>query len=223
MLKRHAILLFIVSLIPVKSLYAQKESAAHISASASLVSQNVWRGCYLGGASIQPEAAVSVKNWEFSAWGSTGLEAEEREIDLSIKYSVRNFGIGITDYWFGSHTDSYRKGHIFELNLTYEFETISLSVGYHTIIYGDEGNHSGYFEASYCPAWKEWDFQFAAGLTPWNNQMAETEKFSVTHLSAGMGRDIPISDYFTLNGFANLIYNPNSESLFWIAGINIPF
>lgn len=217
-----AALLQIIWLIPASTLYAQNESAFSMDASIGIASQNIWRGYYQAGASIQPETSVSYERWEFTAWGSSAADGKDMEIDLTLEYSLKNLSFGITDYWSGLPEGNYRDGHILELSISYGFGNIPLSIIYNTVVAGDNGNLSGYLEVSYRPSWKEWSFDITAGMSPYNNKILETGRISFTDLSIGIGKDLKFSTVFTAECFTKLIYNPDSDSLFWVAGINIP-
>lgn len=188
-----------------------------------LVNQNVWRGCYQAGASIQPEAVVSYRHWEFSVWGATDFEVTEKEIDWTVTYKWNNFSIGITDYWFGGETDPYSNGHIPEIHLKYGFSGIPVTLAFHSVIYGDDKQFSPYLEGNYAFKWNDWRFEFAAGITPWRNTMLNTGGFACTSLSAGVRKTLPISGVFSAEVFADLIYNPDADNAFWIAGVSFPF
>ena len=197
--------------------------AQDINATTTFVSQNIWRGMYQTGGSIQPEIVVSYKNWETSIWGTTDFGMEEKEIDIAVKYSWDDFSIGITDYWFGNKTGVYGKNHIPEINLSYSFPECHLAVGYNTILWGDDGNFSGYMEISYSPSWEEWDFDFTAGVTPWSNTMLDTGSFSISCLSSTIRRDVKFSGTYSPECSLSFIYNPNTDMLFWLAGVTFPF
>ncbi len=204
------------------SLQAQEAPFA-ITGSIDLVNQNVWRGCYQAGASLQPEAVVSFKNWEFSVWGTTDFEVAEKEIDLTVKYSWQNFNISITDYWFGESNASYGKGHLPEVGLGYNFAAVPLSLSFASVVYGDNKQFSPYAEIVFSPEWKELQLEFAVGATPWENAMLDTEYFSVTRLTAGIRKVLNPSGTPPLEFYTNLTYNPEKNTAFWIAGISVSF
>jgi hypothetical protein len=194
-----------------------------ISTKIDLVNQNIWRGVYQAGASIQPEVVISYRNFEFSAWGTTGLEVTGKEIDLTAKYYLQNFSFGITDYWCDAATASYRKGHIPEVNLEYAFSKIPLSLSFNTVVYGDNKQYSSYAECLFSPSWREWEMEFAVGLTPWGNELLKSEHFTFTRLSVGMSKIVPITATLSIKPFISLLYNPNADTAFWITGISLPF
>jgi hypothetical protein len=219
---RKSVLVTIFLLPLYLSIHAQDTSLA-FTARIDFVNQNVWRGCYQAGASIQPEAVVSYRHWEFSVWGTTDFDVTEKEIDWTVTYKWKNFSIGITDYWFGGDTDPYGNGHIPEINLKYGFSDIPVTLSFNSVIYGDDKQFSPYLEGSYVFEWRDWYCKFATGITPWRNTMLYTGSFACTCLSAGVRRSLPVSDVFSVEVFADLIYNPNADNAFWIAGISFPF
>jgi hypothetical protein len=214
-------ILFLTLLFSILSLQAREKPS--ISTRLDFVNQNVWRGCYQAGASIQPEAVVSFRNFEFSVWGTTDFEVVQKEIDLTAKYGWQNFSIGVTDYWCDAATASYRTGHIPEINLEYGFAKIPLSLSFNTVVYGDNKRFSSYAEILFSPSWQEWQMEFAAGVTPWGNFLLDAERFAITCLSAGIRKTVPLSAAFSFEAFGRLVYNPAADNAFWIAGIGIPF
>jgi hypothetical protein len=212
-------LLTIILLLPL-SLQAQESP---ITGTIDLVNQYLWRGSYQAGASLQPEAVVSLKNWEFSIWGTTSFGEAEKEIDLTLKYSWQHFNIGITDYWFGKAEAFYGKGHLPEIGLGYDFSTIPLSLSYSLVLYGDNKQFSPYAEIVFSPLWKELQLEFTAGATPWANAMLETGQFAVTNLTASIRKALNPTGATPLEIYTTLIYNPAKDTAFWIAGISVPF
>jgi hypothetical protein len=188
-----------------------------------IVSQNVWRGCYQAGASLQSEAVVSFDKWEFSIWGTTDLRVLEKEIDLTVKYAWGDFTLGITDYWFGGERAPYGKGHIPEVGIGYGISSIPVSLSFHTAVYGDGGHFSSYAEITCTPRLKDWQFEFAMGLCPRENSMLATERFAVTCLSAEMRKRVLSNSGITMEASTKAIYNPNEDTAFWVAGISILF
>jgi hypothetical protein len=183
----------------------------------------VWRGQYQAGASIQPEAVVVARDFEFSVWGTSDFEVVQKEIDLAAKYRLGNFRIGITDYWCDAATASYLRGHIPEINLEYGLAKIPLSLSFNTLVYGDGRHFSSYAEIQFAPSWREWQPEFALGLTPWENTMLETERFAVTRLSAGIRKTTALTAAFSIEVFGCLTYNPATGNVFWTTGLGIPF
>ena len=199
-------------------LTAQVRSDANIN----LVNQNIWRGQYQAGMSIQPEVNFIRGNWSFQIWGTSDFEGEEREIDLSIGYNLHNFNIGLTDYWFGGITDAYLKNHILESNITYAFTRLHLSLEWNTILTGCDNSYPVFQRISYSPRWHKCEYEFAVGYSPWRNEMLNSNGFAINELSASISKEIGVTRNFRLYCGSSLIYNPYSDHLFFVCKITIP-
>jgi hypothetical protein len=204
-------------------LQAQEKAPVSLDATLDLVNQNIWRGTYVAGASLQPETVMRICNWQFSVWGSTDFRAEDKEIDLTVKYCWQDLGIGFTDYWFERQNAPYSKNHLLEANLEYQFRKMPVSVSYNMRVTGENNWFSPYMEANYTPEWKAWSIELALGFTPWENTMLATTGFAATRLSAGIRKSLPVGNSVSIEAFTNLTYNPDADALFWIAGLSIPF
>jgi hypothetical protein len=95
------------------------------------------------------------RQFSIGAWGSTSFESSWREFDLYAGYSIGNFSVLVTDYFFprnlpdgeGSGYFDYSE-HVFEATLGYSFgESFPLSLAWNTNFAGDD-DYSSYFEAS---------------------------------------------------------------------------
>ncbi|MBN1782206.1 hypothetical protein JW948_13825 [bacterium] len=75
---------------------------AQFGLGADVVSRYVWRGTDFGNsASVQPALSYTAGSLEIGAWGSFALtDGGANENDLYMTYSVGNFGITLTDYYF---------------------------------------------------------------------------------------------------------------------------
>jgi hypothetical protein len=202
---------------------AQRPNEWEVQCAMDFVSQSIWRGSYQAGASIQPEAEVSLKDWSFSVWGTTGLRGTNKEIDITLSYTRGQFTVGLTDYWFGEAADSYLTGHIPEVNLLYTLESIPLELSLNTVIANDNKRLSSYTEAVYSPSFKDVRLEFTIGVTPWGNNMLMTDGIAVTQLSAGALRAVPVSKTFGIELSMRLICNPYEKAAYWVAGVSLPF
>ena len=71
MFKMKKILLALLIIVSISTAHAQNE--VDVDLTADFVSSTIWRGSYLGGASVQPEVSVGWRGLELSAWGSAGV------------------------------------------------------------------------------------------------------------------------------------------------------
>ncbi len=134
---------------------SEPDKSLEASVSADLVTTYLWRGQQLGGFSVQPGFSVGWRGLSLSAWGSTSIEDKwNREVDLTLSYTVGGFTAGITDYWFsrtGDEVDaryfsyaahSEYNSHVWEAHLGYDFGPLVLD--WYTNIGGQDGvDHKG--------------------------------------------------------------------------------
>ena len=74
--------LFIVLFSLAISLSTVKSQEITIDAGADIVSTYVWRGLYVGPASIQPGISLSSGGFTLGVWGSSSFDSSWREFDL---------------------------------------------------------------------------------------------------------------------------------------------
>ncbi|MGN1375917.1 MAG: hypothetical protein ACI4V5_05105 [Prevotella sp.] len=206
-----------------------------VSVSADLVNQYIWRGQDLGDVSIQPSLGVAYKGLSLSAWGNVGLSDNEdtKEFDLTLSYSIGNFNIGITDYWFNSPNDRYfsyaahTTSHVFEANIGYDFGLCALQ--WYTNFAGNDGlNKSGdrayssYVELSAPFKLGGADWTAAVGAVPYATSFyADAGGFAVTNVSLKASKDINITKTFSVPVFAGIYANPSTEKAYLAFGFTL--
>lgn len=206
-------------------LAAQEYDSLHVSVDLDVVNQNIWRGQYMGGASIQPSATLGFKNLELNVWGTSEFTDYYHEIDFTLSYYFGNLRLAVTDYWcpddiFGK----FKKSHLFEGQAVYSFSRIPLSLTWGTIFSGEDGDsYSSYTEISFTPEYKGWEFELAAGASPWENETLGTRKFSVTKITGGLSRTFPVTPRSCLGIAASLHYNPHQDRMYWVCGATFSF
>lgn len=210
---------------------AQDEVEASINA--DVVSDYIWRGQNLGNAAVQPGLSVAYKGFSIGAWGSVGIAnaSDTKEFDLTAAYSVGNFNIGLTDYWFNT-ADKYfyynndATAHVFEANVGYDFGVASLQV--YTNIAGDDGvnsrgdrAYSTYVEAAAPFSLGGLDWTATVGVVPMKTTFYGTDGFAVTNISLKAAKEIKITDSFSLPVFAGVTANPCAEKAYFVFGISL--
>ena len=201
------------------------------------VSQYIWRGQELGGASMQPTLGIGYQGLSLSAWGSVGLvnPLDTRELDLTLAYEAGGFNIGVTDYWFNAGLDplnryftyaSDRTNHIFEATVGYDFGFASLQ--WYTNFAGNDGvNNDGkrafssYAEANIPFALGGLDWTATAGAVPFATDFYGADGFAFVNLALTATRDIKVTDTFAIPVFAQLACNPHTQNAFFVIGITI--
>lgn len=215
------------------------------TAGCDLVSSYVWRGTHCGGASFQPSLGIEYAGLSLSGWGSTDFEAVANEFDLALAYSNWGFTLTATDYFFpvsgvgmiGDNVkggyfewDKKETGHQVEVSLGYDFseafEKFPLYLSWNTLVYGadldadGDNRYSTYIEVGYPFTVKAITLDIAAGFTPWESQYQEGTSFNMVNLSLKASYDIKVTDSFKIPVFAQAVLNPNTENVYFIAGIS---
>lgn len=216
---------FIIVLVISTAITGIKAQEVTVSAGADVVSSYIWRGLYCGPASVQPGISLSAGNFSIGAWGSTSLQSSWREFDLYAGYSIGNFSVLVTDYFFprdlpdgeGPGYFDYDK-HVFEGTLGYSFgESLPLSLAWNTNFAGDD-DYSSYVEASYTLAVKGVNVDLILGATPWAG--AYSNGFSLINASVKASKEIVITDKYSLPVFTQAILNPDTKDIFLVFGVS---
>lgn len=195
-----------------------------------LVNQYIWRGQDLGDVSLQPTLGISWKGLSLSAWGSVGISdfSDDKELDLTLAYSIKGFNVGITDYWFsqGSYFQ-YKSGkttHIWEANVGYDFGFLSLQ--WYTNFAGNDGTNkdskrafSSYFELAAPFRLGGLDWSASLGIVPWATTSYNSNGFCVTNVSLRATKDFVIKEKYHLPVYAGLIANPRNEKVYLLFGV----
>lgn len=195
-----------------------------------LVNQYIWRGQDLGDVSLQPTLGISWKGLSLSAWGSVGISdfSDDKELDLTLAYSIKGFNVGITDYWFsqGSYFQ-YKSGkttHIWEANVGYDFGFLSLQ--WYTNFAGNDGTNkdskrafSSYFELAAPFRLGGLDWSASLGIVPWATTSYKSNGFCVTNVSLRATKDFVIKEKYHLPVYAGLIANPRNEKVYLLFGV----
>ncbi|MCX6272319.1 MAG: hypothetical protein NTU44_14120 [Bacteroidetes bacterium] len=241
-----------LSIIAVFSLHTAKaqDKKGSVKLSTDLVSSYIWRGCpgysplqgqNILAPAIQPTLAYTYSGFEAGAWGSVDFTGTYKEVDLYALYSLKNFTLTFTDYywdldWLNNNYFDYRKdstSHIFELSLGYKNENFPLSILVASFIGGADkkaedptkNNYSTYIELGYSLPVNDQKIDFALGMTPddgfYGDGYGGRKGFSIVNVSATGYRNIKISNDYTLPVKASLIANPQHEKLYLVVGITL--
>lgn len=65
------------------------------------------------------------------------------------------------------------------------------------------------------------DWEATAGLVPWASDYYSANGFSVTNLSLKATKDIRITDSFSLPLFTQIVANPASQKMYFVAGFTL--
>ena len=219
---------------------ADDGSKCDFSVSADFVSSYVWRGMLLSGPSTQPAMGLQVGGFSVGAWGSCEMAGfGYKEVDLTASYTFSNLTVGLFNYWVSLEGNydyfdfSESTAHLLEANLSYSFDPFPLTIGWNTIIAGNDKffdkngklkrAFSTYIEVSYSFQVKDVQLDAAVGASPWKSNTLYTgegtDRFAVINLSLMASKDIKINDKYSLGIFGQLIFNPAKEDAFFVFGI----
>jgi len=203
------------------NLNAQTETS--FDAGADIVSNYIWRGTKFGtGPAIQPYVEFSAGNFAIGSWGSFGFtDNEAAEADLYLSYGF-DFGlsIGLTDYYYpGTSYFDYSSAsgsHGFEVNLGYEISGFSIGANYMLNEAPGAGTAGGdmYFELGYS---FESVSLFAGGGDGWHTS---TGDFALCNVGLTVSKEIQITEKFVLPLSGSMIWNPDKEQYYVVAGIS---
>lgn len=215
---------------------------------ADFVSQYVWRGMSMAGASIQPGMTLSAGGLDLTVWGSTEIGSVKSEDQVAMKevnliamydFGETGFGIGFMDSWTqkkgGASYFNYKSGeteHTIDVELFYDlpYEKFPLSLAWYTMFYGadkqeDTGsqNYSSYFELAYPFKIKPIELEAACGMVPYASDYYSTDGFGVINLSLQAMSDIPLSSHFKLPVFVKAAWNPYHDDVHVLFGLSLNF
>lgn len=240
----------IVAISAVCLLGATGVKAQEFTIQGDFVSSYVWRGFYQGGAaSFQPTLGFSIGNFSLTAWGSTSLSENNKEIDLTAAYKFGEAGpaFSVASLWWdgqadvtnGDHQNNYfhfesgNTGHHFEAGLTYTlpFEEIPLSIAWYTMFAGadrkcnDKGEekqaYSSYVELNYPFNVKGFDLNATCGMVPYETPQYNVNGLSVTNLALKATKAIEFNNKFSLPIFVQAIWNPRMEDAHLVFGVTL--
>ena len=207
------------SCIPVYS--QDKDQPSPWSVGTDLVSSYIWRGTRQGsGPHIQPAIEYSRGSFTAGAWGTFDLHGCE-EVDLWFAFDIPGgFTFGMQDYYLPElqYFDYSAAGgsHAFEVNLDYSSEHVWLSGNCVINEAGGIGSYGGdlYFEAGF-----SFDY-FSVFMGAGNGWHTENGLFNVCNLGLEVSEEIEITDRFSIPVTGQLLFNPDREQMFIVAGFS---
>ena len=180
--------------------------------------------------SIQPAIVLSTGNFEAGFWGSypfTNTNSGSEELDLYMSYSIADFSIIFTDYYFPNAGLRYGLyddpgAHTLEIGLSYGgSESFPISATAFMNVYNDDDN-SIYFELGYSTVVQNVGVDFFIGGTPGgDNQFYGTENFNIINIGITATKELMFTDNFALPIFSSYVLNPNLEIGYLIFGLSL--
>jgi hypothetical protein len=204
-----------------------EEPASPWTTGADIYSSFVWRGTIQGsGPAIQPVIEFTTGFFTAGAWGSFDFN-DYQEVDLYLSFALTEaISIGLQDYYLPglSYFDYSRTSgsHAFEINLNYSGEHVSLEADYVINEAGGAGSLGGdmYFEAGI-----SFDYfrVFMGAGNGWHTYDPETDEaaFNVCNIGLEVSKDIIVTERFSIPVTGQLIFNPDSETMFLVVGFTL--
>ena len=189
------------------------------------ISSYLWRGTKFGtGPAVQPYIELGLGNFTIGAWGSYCFTTNEApEADLYLSYGF-DFGLslGITDYYFpGSPYFDYAStdssgSHAFEINAGYEIKGLSIGANYVINQAGTAGSAGSdiYFELGY--SFNSFGVFVGAG-DGWHTSDGN---FALCNIGITAGKELEITEKFTLPISGSVILNPEREQFHIVIGVS---
>ena len=202
-----------------------------VSGGADFVTRYVWRGLDFGNSfSVQPSLSISAGGFEAGFWGSypfTNTSNGSEEMDLYLGYTVGDFSLLVTDYYFpnsGLRYGMYEEpgAHTIEVGLSYSgSNAFPISVAAFVNVYNDDDN-SIYFEVGYSTEVSDVGVNLFVGGTPGGDTgFYGTTNFNLINIGITASKEISITDKFSLPIFSSYILNPNLEVAYLIFGLSL--
>lgn len=208
----------------------EEEKTSPWSASLDIYSSYIWRGAKFGeGVAFQPSVEFAAGNLTLGVWGNVCTSyIEGREADIYATYTAGALTLGVTDYYFGGDWTDFSTGHSIEPIATLAIDKLSLTAAYMFLAgtaddpdtSGDESTKFGkdgdfYAEAAYDFG----KFKFTAGMG--DGQYTDNGKFNVCNLTLSTGKEIKVTDSWTIPVTGAATLNPSTGGFFVTVGLSL--
>ncbi len=223
MKKKITLIVFTLLAICTLNVNAQEETSEEKSspftAGADFYSNYVWRGSKLGtGPAFQPSVKYNTGGLTIGVWGSFDASGYA-EVDPYISYSFAGVSLGVTDYYYPGTGGSFTadSANAYEINAGFTKGGLSLSANYilnKSPLAGSYGEDK-YFQAGY--AFSNFNISVGAG-DGWHTTNG---KFNVCHVAIGTGKEIKVTDSFSIPVTGQVIFNPERNQLFMVVGFSL--
>jgi len=198
--------------------------------------QHIWRGSQTSKIPcIEPSAWMSKNNLDFGAWAAQSINGQYSELDLFIKYSIKDFSFSFYDYYCPTEVTSdefldYKNSstkHLFDINFNYNGNhNFPISLLISTMIYGDDKNpnnnknyYSTYVEFGYSTSINNSTLNFFLGLTP--STSFYNKKFGIVNAGISKSTKIKTINNYQIPIVTSIITNPQKKTLFLVIGFSI--
>jgi len=216
----------LVAILSISTINAQEETKASFDIGVDFASRYVWRGLeFSDSPAVQPYAEYTSGNFTLGAWASyeTGGQVVGQEFDFYAGYSFGAVSLGFTDYAFpvDGLSDGYFqiKNHVGEATISFDgVEKFPLSLMLGVNVYNDDAN-SVYTEIGY--PFTIGETELSAFVGAGNEIYSVDGEFAVTNFGISAGKDIKMTDSFSLGVSASAIFNPDTEDAYLVFVISL--
>jgi hypothetical protein len=200
---------------------AQEEQESKFNVNADLFTNYIWRGTKLGtGPSLQPSVKFASGGLTIGVWGAFDARGYS-EADPYISYSFPfGLSLGMTDYYLPDlplfETSETDGSHALELNGGFSKGGFSLSANYIINEAGGIASAGGdkYFQVGY--AFSNLSL-FAGAGDGWHTSDG---KFNICNVGIGTSKVLQITEKFSIPLIGQVIFNPDREKLYVVAGFS---
>jgi hypothetical protein len=214
------VLMVLIQFVPAQ-VRAQEEQESKFSVNADFYSNYIWRGSKLGtGPAFQPSVTFSEGGLTIGVWGSFdafGYSEADPYISFSFPFGL---SIGLTDYYLPDlplfETSTDLGSHALELNGGFSKGGFSIAANYIVNEAGGIASAGGdkYFQIGY-------DFEnvslFVGAGDGWHTTEGD---FKLCNIGIGTSKEIKITENFSLPVSGQVIFNPDRERLYVVAGVS---
>ncbi len=224
--------LFILSVMVTLSSLCAQEKQSPLAFSVELSSKYMWRGIEYGTAPVAfPMLTYTYKGFSAFAMGAYAFDGSHQEVDLGISYSLKDFTLGLSDYYYPSavgEKDSYFElsnrstGHSVEAYLTYAPSNVPLWFTLSTYVFGADKDLDGdqafssYAEVGYTHSFNDYNaLSLALGANLNKGFYTDYEKnFNVVNIALKYATNLTFGK-FKLPVSASYILNPYKEKSYF--------
>lgn len=203
-------------------LQGQEEKSPSWIISTDLVSSYIWRGTKQGsGPHLQPMVEYSYGSFTGGAWGTFDLHGY-KEVDIWLAFDLPGgFSISLQDYWmadlpladFSAETGS----HVVEASAGFDSGHVSFFGAY---IFNEAGGAGSYGGDLYLESRFSFDY-FTIFMGAGNGWHTEEGSFRACSIGLEVSRDIPLTHLFEVPVTVQAVYNPDSHTMFFTAGLSL--
>ena len=196
------------------SILSTSQTFGQIDIGADIMSRYLWRGAaYSNGPSIQPYMSYATGGFEVGFWGAYANDMMADELDFYASASIGPVALTLTNYIFPDvttgGTTKYFDSGIWEGMASLELGPVSLTGAY----FFEDGDT--YISAGIPLG----DVGFTVSLG--DGFYTESGDMEIMEIGASYGKEIKITEDFSLPVSGNLIYNPSFDQMYLVFGISL--